>query len=118
MNTGTNRVIVNDKTLLTNFIATKGKVKGVGANPTTFVGTRDFNLSLQSDNRIHVSFSSKEDIYVPIPPNNLIPPQLLLQIMRYKGCVAHMSQVGEREFLLHYRQKTEVEFRTLATPIS
>ena len=29
-----------------------------------------------------------------------------------------MSQVGEREFLLHYRRKTEVKLRTLTVPIS
>ena len=38
--------------------------------------------------------------------------------MREKGCVSHMYQVGEREFLLCYCQKTEVKFRTLIIPIS
>ena len=94
MDTVANRVISKNKTLLTNFIATEGKVKGVGENPTTVAGTATFNLSLQSDDGIHDSFSAKKTIYVPTSPYNIIPPQLLLQVMRGKGCVAHMSQVG------------------------
>ena len=82
MDTGANRVIVNDKTLLTDFISTKGKVKGVGANPTTVAGTRTFNIPLQSDDCIHDRFSAKKDIYVPMSPYNFIPPKLLLQVMR------------------------------------
>ena len=65
MDTGANGVIVNNKTLLTNFIATKGKFKGVGANPTTVAGNGTFNLYLQSDNGIHDRFSTKKAIYVP-----------------------------------------------------
>ena len=75
-------MIVNYKTLLTNFIATKGKVKGVGENPTTIAGTGTFNISLQSNNGIHDRFSAKKAIYVPMSLHNLIPPQLLLQVMR------------------------------------
>ena len=47
LDTGANRVIVNDKTFLTNFIPTNDKVKGIGENPTTVVGTGTFNISLQ-----------------------------------------------------------------------
>ena len=117
MDTGANRVIFNDKTLLTDFIATDGKVKGVGSNPKTVVGTGTFNLSLQSNDVIHDKFSAKKAIYVPSSPYSLIPPQLLLQVMSEKGCVSHLPQVGEREFLLHYRRKTEVKVRTLTIPI-
>ena len=35
MENGANRVIVNDNTLLTNFIVNEGKAKGVGAKSTT-----------------------------------------------------------------------------------
>ena len=49
LDTGANRVIVNDKTLLTNFIRTNDKVKGIGENPRTVVGTGTFNISLQSN---------------------------------------------------------------------
>ena len=82
LDTGANRVIVNDKTLLANFIPTNYKVKGIGENPKTVVGTGTFNISLQSDNGIHDRFYSKKAIYMPTSPYNLIPPQLLLQIMR------------------------------------
>ena len=61
-------MIVNDKTLLTNFIPTNDKVKGIGENPTTVVGTGTFNIYLQSDNGIHDRFSAKKAIYVPTSP--------------------------------------------------
>ena len=118
IDTGANILIVNDKTLLTDFIATKSKFKGVRSNPTTVGGTRTFNLYLQFNNGIHDRISAKKAIYVPTSPYNMITPQLILQFMRDKGCVAHMSQVGECEFLLHYFQQTEVKFRTLAILIS
>ena len=118
LDTGANRVIVNDKNLLTNFIPTNDKVKGIGEKPTTVVGTGTFNISLQSDNGIHDKFSEKKALYVPTLPYNIIPPQILLQIMREKSCISHMSQVGEREFLLHYRRKTGVKLITLTVLIS
>ena len=90
LDTGANRGIVNDKNLLTKFINTNDKFKGIGENPTTVVGTGTFNISLQSDNGIHNRFSAKKAISVPTKPYNIIPPKLLLQIMREKGCVAHM----------------------------
>ena len=93
------------------------KVRGVGAKPTTVAGTGTFNLSLQSDNDIHDRVSAKTAIYVPTSQYNLIPPQIILQVIKEKGCVAHMSQVGKLEFSLHYRQNTEIKFRTLTLPI-
>ena len=94
LDTGANRVVVNNKTLLTNFIPTNDKFKVIVENPTTVVGTGTFNISLQSNNGIYDKFFAKKAIYVPTSPYNIIPPQLLLQIMKEKVCVAHMSQVG------------------------
>jgi hypothetical protein len=49
VDSGANRVILNDAKLFKSFKAQRGAVKGVGGNPVSIIGTGTLELSLQSD---------------------------------------------------------------------
>ena len=82
IDTGANRIIVNDLKLLTNFKAVRGGVKGVGGTAVSIYGIGALSMSLQADDGSVNKISIEGAVYVPSSPFNLIPPQLLVSILK------------------------------------
>ena len=76
LDTGANRVIVNEKNLLTDFRTSKERVKGLQGKPITAGGQGRICLNLESVDG-HVEAINHSAIYCPTSPYNLAPPQLL-----------------------------------------
>ena len=119
VDSGANRVILNDAKLFKSFTAQRGAVKGVGGNPVSIIGTGTLELSLRSDEGAIDKIEIENAVYVPSSPYNLIPPQLLInQLKRTKYDVAHAKH-DDREYVFTYRPtsgKCE-KSRTLTVPI-
>ena len=81
---GSNRWIVNDRTLLSHFLSTQGRVKEIGGTPTIIVGTYNLPVILKSYGITSDKFISKEWVYVPKYPYNLLPLRLLLKVIKGK----------------------------------
>jgi hypothetical protein len=82
LDTGANRVILNDAKLFHKFQARNGSVKGIGGDPVTLSGVGSIRLPLKSDNG-SVDYVDVDDaVYVPTSPYNLVPPQVLIHKLK------------------------------------
>ena len=81
LDTGANRIIVNEKYLLTNFRVSKERVKGLQGKPITAGGQGRSCLNLESVDG-HVEAINHLAIYCPTSPYNLAPPQLLVRVLK------------------------------------
>ena len=78
IDTGSNRIIVDNPKYLTNLIPSSNKFKGVGGNCVIISGTGKFSLPLQSDNNTVDDVIDLQAVYVPSYPYNLVHPQILV----------------------------------------
>ena len=85
LDTGTNRFIVNDLNLLSDYTPGGGKVKGINGNPTIISGTGILKLCIKSDSGRHVSLPPISAVYIPSCPYNLLSPQLLISHLKEHG---------------------------------
>jgi hypothetical protein len=85
LDTGANRVILNDVKLLKEFQPCTGSVKGIGGDPVTLGGVGSLRLPLKSDDG-KVNYVTVDDaVYVPTSPYNLVPPQILINKLKKQG---------------------------------
>jgi len=82
LDTGANRVIVNDKTLLTHFALNRQSVKGIGGSPVISGGTGTLSLPLTSDQGHKETVVFENAIYCRTSPFNLLPPQILMRTLK------------------------------------
>ena len=68
IDTGTNRIIVNDASLLCDFQAMEGGIKGVGGNPTKITGTGSLPIQLPWDDQTTSQVTLKDAVLVPSSP--------------------------------------------------
>jgi hypothetical protein len=119
VDSGANRVILNNAKLFKSFKAQRGAVKGVGGNPVSIIGTGTLEQSLQSDEGIVDKIEIDNAVYVPSSPYNLIPPQLLInQLKRVHYDVEHAKH-DDRKYIFTYRPTSDKSKkpRTLTVPI-
>ena len=74
IDTGANRIIVNDARHLQNLVATSDKIKGIGGKCVRIAGVGTLSLPLRSDDGNTDIISGLNAVYVPSSPYNLIPP--------------------------------------------
>ena len=85
IDTGANRIIVNDARHLQDLVATSDKIKGIGGKCVRIAGVGKLSLPLTSDDGSIDVISGLNAVYVPSSPYNLIPPQILIKQMKIKG---------------------------------
>ena len=118
IDTGANRIIVNDAKLLTNISPSRDKVKGVGGNCIRVSATGKLSLPLRSDADNVDVIADLEAVHVPSCPYNIIPPQLLIDEMKRRNFDVHSSTHDERIYTFTYKPSTSKVYRTLTIPIS
>jgi hypothetical protein len=89
MDTGANRVIVNDPSMLKGFEPMQANIKGIGGKSNAIQGVGTYGLPLQFNcgTKYIVEFDDTEAVYVPTSPYNIVPPQMLARKLREKGAV-------------------------------
>ena len=103
IDTGANRIIVNDLKLLANFKSVRGGVKGVRGTAVLIYGIGALSMSLQADDGSVDKISIEGAVYVPSSPFNLIPPQLLVLILKsHDYSVPKKFEHDDKHYVLHY----------------
>ena len=89
VDTGANRVIVNDPTLFDSYSplqrAPKNNVKGIGGKPVTIAGLGTLTLPVTSDEGHVDRVVFQGACYVPTSPVNIVPPQMLVAALKHYG---------------------------------
>lgn len=88
IDTGTNGFIVKDPSMLTNYVPSRGAVKGINGTPTIYSGTGDLKLEFETECGSSVKVKVK-GVVVTNCPYNLIPPQMLVTELKRQGKSAH-----------------------------
>ena len=115
LDTGANRVIVNEKRLLTNFRLSREKVKGLQGKPIISGGQGRLRMRLESSDG-HVEEIDHQAIFCPTSPYNLAPPQLLVRALKKRGYRAQ-GYHDDTEYVLRYSRPNSVPHK-MRTPIS
>ena len=103
LDTGANRIIVNDAKLLQNLQTSTAKVKGIEGKCVRIAGTGTISLPLRSDDGHINMVPNLHAVYVPSCPYNLIPPQILIHQMRKQKYSVKYSEHDDREYIFHYK---------------
>lgn len=103
LDTGANRFIVRDVKLLDNFQAVRGDVKGIGGTPVSIQGVGNLRLALQSDDGLCDEVLVKGAVYVPTSPFNLIPPQLLVDVLEEHDYDVDWFKHNNKQYVMTYR---------------
>lgn len=102
IDTGANRIIVNDIKLLHNITATSDKVKGIGGKCVRITSIGKLSLALHAENGITDTVNDLDTVCVPSSPYNLLPPQLLVQQMKFRGFQVDKFKHDNKHFILAY----------------
>ena len=102
IDTGANRIIVNDARYLRNLVPTSDKIKGIGGKCIRIAGTGILKLPLRSDNGHLDMVSNLQAVYVPSCPYNLIPPQILINQMKHQGFRVNYFKHNDKEYIFEY----------------
>jgi hypothetical protein len=117
LDTGANRVILNDAKLFTNFVARRGNVKGIGGDGVQALGHGSIKIPMKSDNGSVTYVTISDAVYVPTSPFNLPPPQMLINKVRHQGYGVDYSKHDDREYIFNYRKTPDSKACTLIVPI-
>ena len=85
IDSGSNRIIVNNASLLNNLHVTADQINGIGGSPVQVTGGEKLNLTLKSDGDQVSHINNLDAVLVPSSPYNLIPPQLLVTQIKNRG---------------------------------
>ena len=120
MDTGANRIIVNDVKHLKGLIPSNDKVKGIGGSCVRIAGSGKLSLPLKSDDGKTTIIRKLNAVYVPTSPFNLIPPQILIKEMKRQRFQVHYFKHDDKHYIFKYtplsKNKLESE-RTLTISI-
>ena len=115
LDTGANRVIVNEKRLLTKFRHSREQVKGLQGKPIIAGGQGRLRLKIESTDG-HVEEIDHSAIFCPTSPYNLAPPQLLVRALKQRGYQARAYH-DDTEYVIKYSHPNENP-HMMKTPIS
>lgn len=119
IDTGANRVIVNDIRLLRDISMHKGSIKGVNGAPTTStaIGTH-VPFHLQSDcGHVH-SFPNIPAVYVPKCPYNIFPPHLFVKHLKQHNYQVNQFHHDDVNYVFRYKPPCSKTFLTKTIPLS
>lgn len=102
IDTGANKIVVNDARLLTNLKITKAKIKGIGGKSIGISGIGQIKLSLRSNSGQVDTVKDLEAVFVPSCPYNLIPPHILIKQMRAQGFIIDHFCHDDTEYIFRY----------------
>lgn len=71
-----------------------------------------------SDEGKRDNFVAEDAVYVPTLPYNLVPPQLLLKMLRQNGYVIGKSEITENKYIITYQKPTNTNTRTITILLS
>jgi hypothetical protein len=111
LDTGANRVIVNNAKLFTSFKPEKGSVLGVGG-PVTVIGTGTAVLPLTSDSGTVDKIEFHDAVYVPTSPYCLFPSQLLYNRLKTQGYKPHWAKHDDKSYKYTYTTPGEQTTKT------
>ena len=120
IDTGANRIIVNDAKLLKQLNTTSDKIKGIGGKCIRIAGIGNIDLPLKSDNDLVDTLFDLPAVYVPSCPYNLMPPQILISEMKQRGFNVQHFEHDDAEYIFHYTppsRPSSTSQRTLTLPI-
>ena len=103
IDTGANRIIVNDAKLLKTLTPTSDKIRGIRGKCIRIAGTGTLDLPLKSNNGDVDKITDLPAVYVPSCPYNLLPPQLLISEMKQRGFAVQHSEHDDTEYIFHYQ---------------
>ena len=116
LDTGANRVIVNEKNLRTDFHLSREQVKGLQGKPITAGGRGRLRMKLESVDG-HVEEIDHLAIFCPTSPYNLAPPQLLVRALKQRGYRARAYHDDEEYIIKYSRPGANPHMmRTLISP--
>ena len=117
LDTGANRIIVNDARLLHDLRPTSDKIKGVGGRCVRIAGTGRLILPLKTSNNKLNLVSDLHAVYVPSCPYNLIPPQILCKQMRLQNYTVEHFKHDDKEYIFNFLPPSSTKMCTLTVPI-
>jgi hypothetical protein len=100
LDTGANRVIINNVKLFKHFKSRKGNVKGIGGAPVKLFGGGTVKISLMADDGTVTDVDIDDAVYDPTSPFNLIPPQIIISKIRHDGQYVNYAKHDDREYIL------------------
>ena len=120
VDSGANRVILNEFHTMTNIQIVKGSIKGIGGKGVTMSGSGKHTLTLQSDDGHYDTIPRLPAVCVPSSPYNLIPPQLLIKHMKSIGYIVDDFSHDDIIYKFKYISPTDVTKtqRTVTIPIA
>jgi hypothetical protein len=118
LDTGANRVILNDAKLFKEFQPSTGSVKGIEGDPVTLGGVGSPRLPLKSDNG-KVDYVDVDDaVYVPTSPYNSVPPQIIINKLKKQGYYVQCSEHDDHKYMFRYNPLSDAKTeRTITVPI-
>ena len=118
IDTGANRVIVNDAKSIDNFKPSAGSVKGINGSPTALKGTGSTTLSLTDNDNISVKLPDIDVVYVPSSPYNLLPPQLLIKYLKAANYKADYFRHDDKSYTITFTPPNASKPHTVTVPIN
>ena len=119
IDTGANRIVVNDARLLTNLKISSSAIKGIGGKTINIAATGKLALPLRSDDGTLDLVSDLDAVLVPSCPYNLIPPQILVKQMKLRGYKIHKFLHDDVTYIFRYKHmnQSSKNGRTLTVPL-
>ena len=77
-------------------------MKGVGVNPVSILGKGLCRVNLQADDDLSDSIEMHDAVYVPTPPFNILPPQLLVSNLKKKNYKVEWFKHDNCRYVLQY----------------
>jgi hypothetical protein len=84
IDTGANRIIINNRKLFVKSQTIASSVKGIGENAVKATAVGDIRVPLKSNDDV-VDYITVKAVYVPSCTFNLIPPHVLITEMKRQG---------------------------------
>ena len=119
IDSGTNRIIVDDASLFPRLAISDAKIKGIEGSPVRIKGVGKYNLSLKSDNGTLSTVKSINAVLVPSAPYNVMLSQVFVKQMKASSFHIDYFKHNDRYYVFTYTlTSTDLPLRlTISIPI-
>lgn len=114
IDTWTNRVIVDDSTLLKGINIGTSQGKGISGTKVKISRTGNLSIPLKYDDGHFDLLPNMDAVLVPSSPYNLLPPRLLITHMRSSGYIIHHFKHNDANHAFRYK-KVSISSSTACT---
>jgi hypothetical protein len=112
IDTGANRIIINNRKLFVKSRTIASSVKGIGGNAVKATAVGDIHVPLKSNDGV-VDYITVKAVYVPSYPFNLIPHQVLITEMKRQGYHSARAEHDHLEYVFSYKPQADSDLRTI-----